>query len=130
MSAAVEQAARLAMAISDLSPNISVSLSLHGLGVDVTGRLISPVAGYRVNFPLTWADLRRNPDLLTSAVLSTALGLVRTETRFERVEEMTPHAAKALLADGPDGEPWAACWAIGGAVLAMITAVALGFALL
>jgi hypothetical protein len=54
------------MAISDLSPNISVDLVLHGHGVDVTGRLVSPIAGYRTCLPVTWADLRRNPELLTT----------------------------------------------------------------
>jgi hypothetical protein len=124
MSAPVEQAARLAMAISDLSPNISVDLVLHGHGVDVTGRLVSPTAGYRTRLPVSWADLRRNPELLTTVVLSTALGLARTETRFERVAEMKPQAAKALLVDGeayPDEGPWAARWALGGAVLTMVT---------
>lgn len=133
MSAPVENAARLAMAISDLSPNISVDLVLHGHGVDVTGRLVSPIAGYRTCLPVTWADLRRNPELLTTAVLSTALGMARTETRFERVADMKPQAAKSLLADGedyPDQGPWAARWALGGAMLAMVTIAAFGVLLL
>lgn len=124
MSAAIEHAARLATAISDISPNITVDLVFHGHGVDVTGRLVSPIAGYRTCLPVTWADLRRNPELLTTAVLSTALGMARTETRFERVAEMRPQAAKALLADDegyPDQGPWAARWALGGAVMTMVT---------
>lgn len=95
-SVSIERAARLAMAINDISPNSSIDLAVHGLGVDVNGRLVSPTAGYRTHFPLTWSDLDRNPEVLTAVVLSTALGLARTETRFERVTEMKPQAAKAL----------------------------------
>lgn len=135
MSAAVsiERAARLAMAINDISPSSSIDLAVHGLGVDVNGRLVSPTAGYRTHFPLTWSDLDRNPEVLTAVVLSTALGLARTETRFERVAEIKPQAAKALLADGedyPDQGPWAARWALGGAMLAMVTIAAFGVLLL
>jgi len=126
MSAPMEQAARLVLAINELSDNVALDLTIQRDGVAVQGRMVSAVGGYRSRLDIGWSDLNRNPELVTVAVLKTALGLARAEARFDQV---TPAAALAL-ADGVDQDEgaWAARWAVGAFSLAIITAVIIALA--
>lgn len=122
----MEQAARLVLAVNDMSENIALDLMIQYDGVAVLGRMVSAAGGYRARLDIGWSDMQRNPDLVTVAVLKIAMGMARAEARFER---LTP-AASLAPADQLDADEgaWVARWAVGAFSLFIITAVIIALA--
>lgn len=125
MSAPMEQAARLVLAINDMSENVALDLTIQRDGVAVLGRMVSAAGGYRAQLDIRWSDIQRNPDLVIVGVLKIAMGLARAEARFERA--MPAAIAPADQVDEDEGA-WAARWAVGAFSLAIITAVIIALA--
>jgi len=86
------------MADAATLPQRQVSVQVNGAGVEVVGRVTTPLAGARASLTIDWETARRHPESIVTAVEMMTARVVR-EAAEAKATIVVEHEAPASLMD-------------------------------